>query len=292
MSFSTEVMFEQDPAVVFDGITNVRGWWSRMINGDTDRLNAEFEYRYQDVHRCKFRITEFDPPRRVVWRVLENHFNFTKDPAEWVGNDIIFEIEPAKSGTQLRFTQEGLVPQYECYEICAEAWGTYITRSLRDLVVTGIGQPNPIDEVVRKAEAMSGSDFSISFEVKNTAKEVFAAVTRAHDWWSPEIDGKTDKVGATFDFRHESFHFSRQLVSEVVPDRRIVWDVVESNLSFVRNRSEWTGTSITFDIVPSNGKTKLVFTHIGLVPSLECYMDCAGAWTDLVQQDLHRLITS
>jgi len=36
----------------------------------------------------------------------------------------------------------GLVPEYECYDICQNAWTNYIQNSLRNLIVTGKGQPN------------------------------------------------------------------------------------------------------------------------------------------------------
>jgi len=35
------------------------------------------------------------------------------------------------------------VPAYECYKICFDAWTNYIQNSLRNLITTGKGQPNP-----------------------------------------------------------------------------------------------------------------------------------------------------
>jgi hypothetical protein len=40
----------------------------------------------------------------------------------------------------------GLVPAYECYDVCSNAWGQYITGSLRKLITTGTGEPNPVEE--------------------------------------------------------------------------------------------------------------------------------------------------
>jgi hypothetical protein len=89
------------------------------------------------------KIIELIPGKRVVWLVLDNYFNFTKDKREWNGNKIIFEITEKDNKTELQFTQEGLVPAYECYEICHDAWSNYIKNSLRNLITTGKGQPNP-----------------------------------------------------------------------------------------------------------------------------------------------------
>jgi hypothetical protein len=43
-------------------------------------------------------------------------------------------------------THQGLVPEYECFEICRDAWTSYIQNSLHDLIVTGKGQPNGKDK--------------------------------------------------------------------------------------------------------------------------------------------------
>jgi hypothetical protein len=42
----------------------------------------------------------------------------------------------------LQVTHKGLVPEYECYEICENAWTGYIQDSLRDLITKGKGKPN------------------------------------------------------------------------------------------------------------------------------------------------------
>ena len=74
---------------------------------------------------------------------MDNHFNFIKDEKEWTGNKIFFEITEKDNKTQLQFTQVGLVPEYECYDMCSDGWSNYINNSLRSLITTGKGQPNP-----------------------------------------------------------------------------------------------------------------------------------------------------
>ncbi|MBS1637377.1 MAG: SRPBCC domain-containing protein [Bacteroidetes bacterium] len=141
-NFSTAFTTNQSPATVFAAIQNVRGWWSENIEGHTAKLHDVFLYWYKDVHRCKIEITEVIANRRIVWRVLENQFNFTRDPSEWKGNRMIFDISETEGRTQLTFTQEGLVPAYECYSVCHDAWTNYIQGSLQSLIATGKGKPN------------------------------------------------------------------------------------------------------------------------------------------------------
>jgi hypothetical protein len=155
--FSITLLVDSTPEEAFDAINNVRGWWSQAIEGDTDKLGAVFYYHYQDVHRCTFKITEFVPGQKVVWHALHNHFNFVKDKTEWNDTDVVFEIARKGDKTEVRFTHVGLVPAYECYSVCSDAWGTYIRGSLRDLVTTGKGQPNPIEEIVTRAREMSST---------------------------------------------------------------------------------------------------------------------------------------
>jgi len=130
---------------VFDAINNPRGWWSESIEGGTDKLNDEFTYHYKDIHYCKIKVAELVPGQKVVWLVLDNYFKFTEDKSEWVGTKAVFDISQKGDQTEITFTHEGLVPEYECYEICREAWTNYTTGSLRDLITTGKGQPNPKD---------------------------------------------------------------------------------------------------------------------------------------------------
>lgn len=141
--FTTTLLIDQTPKEVFNAINNVRGWWSEEIEGITDKLHAEFNYHYQDAHRAKMKLTEFVPDKKVVWLVEDNYFNFTKDKNEWRGTKIIFDISVKDGKTHLRFTHAGLVPEYECYEICQDAWTNYIHTSLHNLIVTGKGEPNP-----------------------------------------------------------------------------------------------------------------------------------------------------
>jgi len=148
--FTTTLLVDRSPKEAFDAINNVRGWWSQEIEGGTEKLNDEFTYHYQDVHRCKMRLIEVVPDKKVVWLVLDNYFNFTKDKSEWKGTKVIFEISKQGGQTQIQFTHQGLVPEYECYDICFNAWTQYIQQSLRSLITTGKGQPN-LKEVEAKA---------------------------------------------------------------------------------------------------------------------------------------------
>ena len=141
-NFTATFTVDQTPEEAFAAINNVRGWWSGEIEGSTDKLGDEFTYRYQDVHYSKQKITELIPGKRVGWLVLDSQLNFVNDKSEWNGTKITFEIAKKGDKTEVRFTHAGLVPDYECYGACSNAWGSYINGSLRSLITTGKGEPN------------------------------------------------------------------------------------------------------------------------------------------------------
>ena len=145
--FNTMFPVDHTPDEVFNAMTNVPGWWSENIEGGTAHLNDEFTYQYRDQHKCKMRLIEVVPGKKVVWLVLENYFSFTQDQTEWVGTKIEFEIVEKGNETELHFTHRGLVPEHECYKVCFNAWTGYIRKSLRNLITTGKGQPNPRENV-------------------------------------------------------------------------------------------------------------------------------------------------
>jgi hypothetical protein len=158
--FSTTLLVDQAQKEAFNTIKNIRGWWSAGIEGGTDKLNDEFIYHYKDIHYCKLKLIELVPDQKVVWLVLDNYFKFTEDKSEWKGTKLVFDISQKDNQTMIRFTHEGLVPQYECYEICREAWTNYIQDSLRGLITTGKGQPNIKEDDGFNAQLVENGNWS------------------------------------------------------------------------------------------------------------------------------------
>jgi uncharacterized protein YndB with AHSA1/START domain len=139
---------------------------------------------------------------------------------------------------------------------------------------------------------LKNQDFTTTISVEQSPEQVFDAINNVRGWWSGEIEGVTDKPGAEFTYRYKDVHRTKQKITEFVPGKRIVWHVVESDLNFVKDRSEWNGTDIVFDIAQKGAKTEVRFTHRGLVPRFECYGNCSGAWGTLINGNLKKLITT
>ena len=140
--FTATILVDQTPATAFNAIKNFRAWWSQDIEGNTDKLNETFFYHYKDVHLCKLKLIEMVPDEKLVYLVVDNEFNFVKDKTEWINTKLIFEITKEGEKTKVTFTHEGLVQEYECYNVCHDAWTSYIQGSLQSLITTGKGKPN------------------------------------------------------------------------------------------------------------------------------------------------------
>lgn len=139
-------------------------------------------------------------------------------------------------------------------------------------------------------------DYTFVIETSETPKNTFETLLNVRSWWSglysETIEGNTDKRYDEFIFRAGGgAHYSKQKLVELIPGKKIVWLVTDSNLSFLEKPNEWTGTKICFEISKQENKTQVRFTHMGLVPEIECYDSCSGAWSQYLQQFLLPLLT-
>jgi hypothetical protein len=139
---------------------------------------------------------------------------------------------------------------------------------------------------------MTGQSFTTSFTVDQSPEEVFHAINNVRGWWSGEITGETDKLGEEFTYRVQDVHQSKQKVTELIPGKKVVWHVLDANLSFAKDKREWKGTDIIFEITRKGDKTELRFTHAGLVTDFDCYDNCSNAWGLLVNGNLRKLIVT
>lgn len=136
---------------------------------------------------------------------------------------------------------------------------------------------------------MSATSFTTSILVNQSPAEAIAAINRPREWWGKSIDGKTDRLGEEWTYRYKDMHFSTQRTTQLTSDK-VVWHIVDAEMSFLKDKSEWKGTDLVFDVARKDDKTEIIFTHVGLVPAVECFDVCTDAWSGLIHGSLKGLI--
>jgi hypothetical protein len=140
--FTTTIVVNKAPSEVFNAINNVRGWWSSTLEGNSEKLNDEFTYRYKDLHYSKQRLIEVIPGKKVAWLVTDSALSFVKKTNEWDGTIISFEIAENNGRTTVNFTHTGLTTSVECFDACSGGWNHYLHQSLAPLINQGFGNPD------------------------------------------------------------------------------------------------------------------------------------------------------
>ena len=124
---------------VFAALTSLDGlaaWWIPDVSG-SPLAGGELTFRFDDEHVTMV-VEHVAAPSLVVWRCTEA----TKTP-EWVGTSVWFDLRPrdaSGSSTLIRFRHVGLIPSFDCYEMCLGGWDHYL-RSLTDYVERADGHP-------------------------------------------------------------------------------------------------------------------------------------------------------
>jgi hypothetical protein len=142
---------------------------------------------------------------------------------------------------------------------------------------------------------MEKSDFTLTLISKKTPSEVFQTLLNVRSWWSglyeEEFTGSSEKAGDVFTFKAgNGVHYTEQKLIELTLDKRIVWLVTKSALTFLDKMDEWTGTKLIFEIAHHDENTEVKFIHEGLTTQSECYENCAPAWTQYMLTRLSPLL--
>ena len=139
----------------------------------------------------------------------------------------------------------------------------------------------------------NNNDYTSEFWVDQPPTNVLAVIGNVGDYWAPPgnlvdatIEGAAHHVGDEFTYRDRAIQHCRFVVTEIVPGRRAVWNVLDARLNWVDDQNEWNGTRVVFDLTPERDGTRVHFTHQGLTPSMECYGECSQGWRGVIADSL------
>ena len=75
-----------------------------------------------------------------------------------------------------------------------------------------------------------------------TPHDAYTAINDPRGWWEETIAGRTHEEGDEFTHWVPGIHYARIRVTELLPGKRVVWQVLDNWMSFIGDQSEWTGT--------------------------------------------------
>ena len=138
---------------------------------------------------------------------------------------------------------------------------------------------------------MKPKDYHSVIEAKIAPELAFNSINSVAEWWAKDLTGKSRKLNDEFTVRFGETFVNFRLI-EVIPDRKVVWEVTDCYLHSFKDKTEWTGTKIVFEISEKNDLTRIDLTHVGLFPGVECYENCEKGWNFYFKESLFKLITT
>ena len=127
---------------------------------------------------------------------------------------------------------------------------------------------------------MSGQSYNSEIQISAKPDSVYKAITKDIDKWWTELSNQALHVGDQLVVRFEKTTSWVITVTEALPNRSLVWKVVEANhdIENLLKKDEWKETTIMWTILENEEGSKVTLTHQGLVPALECYKICHAGW--------------
>jgi hypothetical protein len=136
---------------------------------------------------------------------------------------------------------------------------------------------------------MKKQDYTASILVKANANKAFQSINKVTAWWTENIEGSSEKLNDVF-IIHFGEAFVTMKIVESIPDKKVVWNVTDCYLHWLADKIEWKDTQIVFEISAEGDSTGIQFTHLGLVPLVECYDSCVKGWDQYFKDSLAKLI--
>jgi hypothetical protein len=137
---------------------------------------------------------------------------------------------------------------------------------------------------------MENKSFHRTITVNASPVEAMKKISQVNLWWKTGCSGSVEKLNDKFTVPFGELNGDKSfvdfIVNEFVPNKKVVWKFTDCNLPWFKDKQEWNNTEVVFEISPENNKTKIDFTHIGLVPGIECYEACEKGWDGHVTKSL------
>jgi len=136
---------------------------------------------------------------------------------------------------------------------------------------------------------MENQNYNCVINANISAAAAVDAINNVAAWWTEDFEGVSQNEGDVFTVRFGTIYKIFK-VTEMQPGKRVVWLVTDCYMSWIENKTEWTGTSIVWDVTGDEGSAQINMTHVGLIPEKECYTDCEKGWNYYLKESLLKLV--
>lgn len=137
---------------------------------------------------------------------------------------------------------------------------------------------------------MIAEDYNSVITPRISAEKAFEKITHVWEWWTTNFEGSSQKLNDDFTVRFGETFVTFKVV-ESVPSKKIAWLVTACYLHWLKNKTEWKDTQLKWKISSMGDATQIDFTHVGLVPEIECYSDCKKGWDFYSKESLKKLLS-
>ena len=220
-------------------------------------------------------------------RRYEGLLYFKNDPVpEYPGGYFFIDVKETQG--------EKVTAAYDAAEYRQEEFDPERMRGQYFMVVENqplYGNIFPLKDILEtiKVDKMENQNYHRQVTVQKKAAEVVDEICHVSDWWAKDLTGSSSTVNDVFTVRFgETFVTFR--ITELVPGEKIVWHVNDCNLHWQNDKKEWNDTEVIWEVSPRNDSTQIDFTHVGLIPGVECYDQCVKGWDFYVAESLRKLI--
>ena len=126
------------PEQVYEALTTIdglAGWWASDTAGSAELGGViDFHFGPGDI---QMKVVELVPAQRVLWEVVGG-------PEEWIGTTVGFDLSAEDDWTTLVFAHRRWREPVPFMHHCSTKWAVFLL-SLKSLVETGTGAPDPLD---------------------------------------------------------------------------------------------------------------------------------------------------
>ena len=266
--------FRVPPSVLWEALTNKKEMrrWYFDLEAFEPVVGFKFQFyggpspENQYLHLCEVR--EVDPEKKISYS-----WRYDGYPGDSL---VTFELFPEGESTRLRLTHSGLETLEKGHVDFAkknfvEGWTAIINLLLPEYITL-----------------TDARNYHHSITTKAPVDVIMQSLTEGiPGWWTPDFTGAAKKQDDEFTVRFGKTE-KTFVVEKIIPGIRITWKCIKAfiNADFLRNKNEWVGTKIHWEMARSGNQSVLSLTHEGLTKLIECYDICEKGWNHYIDGPL------